>query len=260
MRAMTAYAYVREAQNGEIAEVVFKSLNSKYLDINIYRLPPERVILEKKLRELIENKISRGRIEISIFIKSPRKEKVVINKELFYSYYAHIKNFSHTLHLKPEIHIRDLLLLPGLITVESITHINESLIFAAVTKTLAKAVQFREKEGRAVKKKMLGDLRKLVFLLKRIQKHKPKAKEGELRKEDIEEEVSLMQFYTKKMEKVIKRKNNAPRGKTIDFLAQEILRELNTSASKTKYIKLSSLIIEAKNYAERIREQAQNIE
>lgn len=260
MRAMTAYAYVREAQNGEVVEVSFKSLNSKYLDINIYRLPPEKVILERKLKELVESKIARGRVEISLFIKSSPKEKAVINKGLLYNYYAQINRVAHTLGLKPNIEVHDLLLLPGLITIESTARINERLILAAVKKTLVKVIQFREKEGRALKRKTLGSLKKIAALLNKIQRHKPKVKKEELGKEDIDEEVSLTQFYIKKLEKVIKRKNSFPRGKTIDFLAQEILRELNTSASKTKYKRLVSFIVEAKNYAERIREQAQNIE
>ena len=78
-------------------------------------------------------------------------------------------------------------------------------------------------------------------------------------KEDIDEEISLLTFYAKKLEKEISSKQDS-KGKAIDFLTQEILRELNAASSKTKKPVLASLIVESKSYLERIREQAQNIE
>ena len=69
-----------------------------------------------------------------------------------------------------------------------------------------------------------------------------------------------MSFYTKELEKKINAKNLATKGKALDFLTQEILRELNAASSKTKAKRVAALIVEAKNYLDRIREQAQNVE
>ena len=67
MRTMTAYAYIRRVKKEHSLEIIVKSFNSKYLDIAIYHLPPEKVILEKKIRELIEKSFSQGK-DRSIYI------------------------------------------------------------------------------------------------------------------------------------------------------------------------------------------------
>ena len=260
MRAMTSYAYVREAQKEGIVEVSFKSVNSKYLDINIYRLSSGNVLLESKIKKLIEGSIFRGRVDVGVFVREKRRETVKVDKDLFYTYYSRAKEFSERLDLPLDFKVFDIFSLPGIITVETSDWCGEKIVLKAVRTAIEKAVLFREKEGAAIKKKVLGHLGKLTSTLEGIQKYKPKVTDGELGKEDIDEEVSLLSFYIKKLERVVKMNSNAVRGKTIDFLAQEILRELNTSASKTKGVKLISLIIEAKNYIERVREQAQNIE
>jgi len=260
MKAMTAYSYTREAAAGEAVEVSFKSLNSKYLDINIRHLPAENVLLERKIKSAIEDKISRGRVEMGIFIKSTKKDKAVINQNLLKTYCSQVKKIAKNLGLDPKLSMGELLSLPNLITVESTRSIDEHIILSAVRKTVDKAVLFREKEGRAIKKRLIQHLKRLEAAAENIAKVKPKVKSGDLGKEDIDEEVSLMQFYISKLEKMISRKQKKPVGKTIDFLAQEILRELNTCASKSKQKTLASHIIEAKNLTERIREQAQNVE
>ena len=79
-------------------------------------------------------------------------------------------------------------------------------------------------------------------------------------KEDINEEISLASFYLNKLDKTINAKTEKPKGKSLDFLTQEILRELNSASSKTKNRNIAPLIVESKNYLERIREQAQNVE
>ncbi len=260
MRAMTSYAYVRDVKGAEVVEVSVKTLNSKYLDVYIRHLPPENVLLERKIKELIENVIHRGRLELNVTVRSAKSDKTEINKDLLREYYGQIKKIARQMHLPESVSLRDLLTLPGLISVKSTRSINEKLVLQAVKKALNKTVSFREKEGRAIRKKLITHLRALTRALKKIEQYKPKAGNSELGKEDIDEEVSLLKFYVKKLDKIMHGKNKAVSGKTIDFLAQEILRELNTSASKSKKVHLASVIIEAKNYTERIREQAQNIE
>ena len=83
---MTAYAYVRKVKKDSRLEIVAKSFNSKYLDIAIYHLPPEKVILERKIRELIERNFSRGRIEMYIFIKSENTLQPAVNEKVLKSY------------------------------------------------------------------------------------------------------------------------------------------------------------------------------
>jgi len=77
---------------------------------------------------------------------------------------------------------------------------------------------------------------------------------------DIEEEITLILFYINKLQKLVSTKKESFKGKAIDFLTQEILRELNAASSKTKIKRISWWLVETKSFLERIREQAQNIE
>jgi len=259
MRTMTAYAYVRKVKKDSRLEIVAKSFNSKYLDIAIYHLPPEKVILERKIRELIERNFSRGRIEMYIFIKSENTLQPAVNEKVLKSYYHQINKVVNQLGLDYLIDISELLNLPGVISLRKEVDKDEWVI-AGVKEAIKKIKSFRQKQGRAVKKKILKYLRKMENIVEKVKKVKVEIKEKEIGKEDIEEEITLFSFYLKKLKKLLSLKKEVPIGKEMDFIIQEILRELNASLSKVKKKRLVSFIIEAKNYAERIRQQAQNIE
>ena len=133
-------------------------------------------------------------------------------------------------------------------------------ILAAVEEGINQLVAFKKKEGKIVKSEMLKNLKNISSNVKIIRQHKPSGtKESDI-KEDIDEELSLMSFYVTKLEKKVSADSSEFKGKEVDFLTQEILRELNASSSKTKDKTSGALIVECKNYLDRIREQAQNIE
>ena len=137
---------------------------------------------------------------------------------------------------------------------------DKGLIPLAIKEVLNKFVKFKEKEGKAIKKEIIENLSKLKNNVEKIKKEKPKVNKIENGREDIDEEISLTLFYISKLESKINSKQWTPQGRALDFLTQEILRELNAASSKTKKKNLALLIIEGKNYLERIKEQAQNIE
>jgi uncharacterized protein YicC (UPF0701 family) len=159
------------------------------------------------------------------------------------------------------VRLADILHLPHVVYWQEKETLNDHVLLPAVRQALQKLVEFKEKEGRAIKKQIIANLKKLKSNANKIKVVKPKAYSGvENNKEDIDEEVSLLRFYIKRLENKVNAKGNQPIGKSIDFLTQEILRELNAASSKTKQKKCAALIVESKNYLERIREQAQNIE
>jgi uncharacterized protein YicC (UPF0701 family) len=125
---------------------------------------------------------------------------------------------------------------------------------------LKKLVSFKKEKGRAIEKEISKNLSLLDSNITKIKKNKKKPLKETDGKEDIDEELSLIGFYSQKLKKIISKKKQIRKGKVIDFLTQEILRELNAASSKTKQQILATLIVEAKNYLGRIREQAQNIE
>jgi uncharacterized protein YicC (UPF0701 family) len=150
--------------------------------------------------------------------------------------------------------------LPGVISAYSKSGISKTQLVSVLKKSLKKLVEFKTEKGQAISKEITKNLNLLDGNISKIKKAKKRPSKEVDGKEDIEEELSLVEFYSKKAKTIINSKKQIRKGKAINFLSQEILRELNAASSKTRQKKMASLIVEAKNYLGRIREQAQNIE
>ena len=260
MRSMTAYASAQVSRGEQTTQVILRSLNFKYLDICIHNLPIEDLLLEEKIKREIKKKINRGKVEVFIFSAKPQIKKVYVDEEVVCRYVTQIKSLNKKYNLKADIEISDILNLPQAISLSHSGKRDKGLIPLAIKEVLNKFVKFKEKEGKAIKKEIIENLSKLKNNVEKIKKEKPKVNKIENGREDIDEEISLTLFYISKLESKINSKQWTPQGRALDFLTQEILRELNAASSKTKKKNLALLIIEGKNYLERIKEQAQNIE
>jgi uncharacterized protein (TIGR00255 family) len=260
MRSMTAHASVHKSVDSQNIQVVLRSLNFKYLDVNIRNSFVENILLEEEIKREIKKKFYRGKVEVFIFSSHPHSKKIMIDEKVVASYVHQVKTLSKKYKLKGDIQASDILSLPQVITWEQKSRGDNTSLMPIFKEALKKLNDFKEKEGKVIAKEMLSNLSKLKNNIQKIQKQKPKITHKENGKDDIDEELSLGYFYITKLESKIKSKKAGPKGKSVDFLTQEILRELNAASSKTKAKKLALLLVEAKNYLERIREQAQNIE
>ena len=260
MKSMTAYASAQRSRGNQTIQIILRSLNFKYLDICTHNLPAEDILLEEKIKREIKKKVHRGKVEVFVFSAKPQGKKIYVDEEIVSRYIAQIKGLGKRHNLKPNINISDILSLPQAISWGHRGKSDEGLMLSVVKEALDRFLRFKEKEGRAIKKEIKDNLNKLKSNVEKIKKQKPKVSKNENGKEDIDEEISLMSFYINKLESKINSKKQIPQGKPIDFLTQEILRELNAASSKTKKKNPALLIVEGKNYLERIREQAQNIE
>lgn len=261
MNSMTGYAYVQKRKNGQQAQVIIRSLNFKYLDIIIHNLTPEKMLLEEKIKKEIKRRVNRGRVEVYIFLKRPFSKKVCIDEHKIGSYVSQVRKLSKKYHLEYNLRVSDLLHLPEVIYTEEKSLQDEGLVIPALREAVEKLSEFKKKEGQSIKLQVLKNLKMLKENVMNIDRLRPEISGKEDRdKEDIDEEIALASFYIDKMDAKVKSLDCEPKGKAMDFLTQEILRELNAASSKTKTKNLSLLIVEAKNYLERIREQAQNVE
>jgi uncharacterized protein YicC (UPF0701 family) len=156
------------------------------------------------------------------------------------------------------LNISDFFGLPQVIS-WSEKRMEENLILSAAKEALSRLLDFKEKQGEIIKQDMAKNLGKIKENIGIIKNNIPQMAKSENGKEDINEEVSLASFYVTDLERKINAKKIST-GRSIDFLTQEILRELNSASSKTKNRTIAPLIVESKNYLDRIREQAQNIE
>lgn len=260
MRGMTSYAQAQRKRNGLHLNVTIRSGNSRYLEVMVHQLPPEKIILEEIIKKEIKRRITRGRIEVYFFLKHTPRQRLSIDKSLLTQYNRHIKTLKSDLRIPEANLISNFLFLPGIIHLEEKRDINDKIILSAFKEALSQLIAFKEKEGAVIKaevKKHLKQIRQNTLRIKNLKKPK---KENNGSNKDIAEEISLISFYANKLSKLLHTKKEEPKGKLIDFLTQEILRELNAAASKTKGKNISWWLVETKNYLERIREQAQNIE
>lgn len=267
------------------------SVNRKYCDV-IINLPKQLLILESKIREIIQKDITRGRI--NVYISHPKEEtktqKLTINTELAKQYINGIDKIKKELNLKGEL---DLNLLSGLkeIIIHTDFEINPERVWNTIEKALRKAInafrKMRIKEGDTIAhqiekplkeiEKYLGKVRNLVPKLIKHFKNKLEKKLKEVninvsnadervQKEvaivathmDITEEINRMESHIKQFKSLVKK--NEPVGRTLDFLLQEMMREINTMGSKAVHTEISTYAIYIKSQLEKIREQIQNIE
>lgn len=259
MKSMTAYANVSKRLKSNTIQIALRSLNFKYLDVHIHNLTPANILLEEKIKREIQRVVPRGKIEVYIFLKGPLIRDIHIEEELLGKYIAKIKQVARKYNLKEDLSIGDFLHLPQVMWWEEKEKEEEKAITGVLKSALNKLVEFKVKEGKVIQKEMLKNIQQLKRNVEEIKKSKPLISAPDSR-EDIDEEISLMSFYLNKLEKTTYAEKTLSQGKSLDFLTQEILRELNAASSKTKNAKLGAIIVESKNYLERIREQAQNIE
>lgn len=260
MRSMTAYSSVHRAESLGNIQIVLRSTNFKYLDVFIHNLSAEDIELEERIKREMKGKISRGKIEAFIFLTRSQPKGISINRAVVEKYILQAKSLAKQYKLKENIKIGDILKLPHVLMCGEKKKGEDAFIFTAFKKALAELLVFKRKEGGVIKREISKNLKKLEKNIQKIKKQKPNDKVDDNGKEDIDEELSLMAFYSSKLGKKINSRDSEPKGKAIDFLTQEILRELNAASSKTKKKQPAILIVEAKNYLERIREQAQNVE
>ncbi len=260
MNSMTAYATFHKRKGSQTVQVVLRSLNFKYLDIAVRNLPAEDILLEEEIKRQIKKRVFRGKVEAFIFLTGAQSRKVGINEKVVAQYIAQIRSLAKKHAASPRINLIDVVNLPQAVYWEQRVASDRNLIIPALKEALVRLLEFKAKQGQIIKKEMLANLKKLGKNLAQIKKDKPLIGEMENGKEDIDEEISLSAFYLSKLKANIENKSRSPKGKAIDFLTQEILRELNAASSKTKKKQPALMIVEAKNYLERVREQAQNIE
>ncbi|MCM8819495.1 MAG: DUF1732 domain-containing protein [Candidatus Omnitrophica bacterium] len=264
MRSMTAYGHVYKRKSSQTLHLVLRSLNFKYLDISVKGLIPENIILEELIKKIVAKKIYRGKIEIYLFFKSLKPKNIYINENILKKYILSAKQIAKKYKLEFKQNVTDFLNLPEVVLTEEKHHFDKNFVISTVKEGLNKLLIFKEHCGNSIEKQIIKNLKSLKTNILEIKKFLRTKKLDNINetgnKEDIEEEISLSLFYIKKLEKIVSSKKNEPKGKSLDFLTQEILRELNSASSKIVDKKFALLLVDSKKYVDRIREQAQNVE
>jgi len=282
-----------ENQNENLTcKVEIRSVNNRFIDINT-RLPKSLAPLELPLKKMVKSKCARGSFDISIAIEkngdSEANLEVAPNLPLATEYLNAFKNIQEGLGLKGEIDINTILSQRDVVKPElkKVEDSSEEIVLQTVDKTLTDLVKMREDEGKNLEKDILNQISSIKALGKLIstkqsitvQEFQDKLKEkiqtlttgieidpARIAQEsalladrcDVTEELVRLESHLDQFNKLVG--SHGPQGRKLEFLTQEINREVNTMGSKTIDLEVSKAVIEMKSCLEKIREQLANIE
>ncbi|HOA91297.1 MAG: YicC/YloC family endoribonuclease [Bacillota bacterium] len=286
--SMTGYGQGSISNEKYTITVEMRSVNSRYLEIK-FKLPSMWGELEERMRELISSKISRGRVDVSVFVSYAQTDaKLNIDWQLLESVKEAHEKLSNTVGLAEPLSFTDLLAVEGVLTLEKPQEDLEEIwkdLSVALTEALDQLYNMRRAEGERlaeditqrieyIKKKTL-ELESLAPLIVKELYDRIKERVAEmdvaLQEERLLQEVALIAEKMNVTEELVRLKShcdgflqimqeNNSVGRKLDFLLQEMNREINTTGSKSSNLTISRNVVEIKSELEKIREQIQNIE
>ncbi|KAF2955833.1 YicC/YloC family endoribonuclease [Marinitoga sp. 38H-ov] len=290
MRSMTGYGRIEENIGNYSFTVEIKSLNGKHLNIKT-NLPWIYSSLELKINDVLKKYFKRGSLNVYIDIRLIQPKDIIkIDKALAKSYYDALNELASYLHLSDlpdlELLVKFKEIMRYSIDEKDLEDIWNSLE-KVVIKAIDKVIETQESEGEKIYKVIIEYVDKIENITNEIEKYSKdmklyymeKLKESlkdldldiEYNKErleyeialilergDITEEIDRLKMHVKKFRDVSS-SNIEAIGQNLDFLSQEMHREFNTIASKSKLKEVTALSIEGRLFVNKIKEQVQNI-
>jgi uncharacterized protein (TIGR00255 family) len=289
LQSMTGYGKAQKDQENYSVEVEIKSLNSKFLDLNL-RIPRELNEKELEIRNLAQEYLERGKVSLNIdFQRKASLSKLSLDEESLQQYYIQLLAVSQKLQAPSQDVFRLAVQMAEnnqknvieVLSEEEWALAKETLIVA-----LEKCKQFRVEEGNILKEKFLEYTEQIGSLLEQVEEQDPKRLENirerlhnrvrEIKQDesfdknrfeqeliyyveklDISEEKVRLKKHLDYLKEILK--STASNGKKINFIAQEIGREINTIGSKANDATIQRYVVGMKEELEKIKEQSLNI-
>lgn len=291
LKSMTGYGRGEADAGGQKFTVELKSVNHRFSEV-VVRMPRMMSGLEERIRRMILQRIGRGRVDgfISVEETEQKAKQVKVDKALALAYHNAIKELQQSMPVFGEIELRDIINMPNVLEVTDPEEDLEELwpgVEAAVNEALDQLINMRSVEGARLCADIEMRLQMIKGLNEEIQKRAPLVvdeyrerlkqrldewqtqsilDENRLVSEiaifaersNITEETVRLTSHLEQMAKCLQ--SEEPAGRKLDFIVQEMNREINTIGSKANDLQISKAVINAKSELEKIREQVQNIE
>lgn len=291
IKSMTGFGRSEIVKGNRKISVEIKSVNHRYLEAGI-KMPKKLNVFESRMRDLLKKYATRGKIDIFINYEDDSESQVNLkfNQNIADEYMAIFNNMSEKYNLKNDMTVGGLARFPEVITMDEVQEDEEELwhfIEEAMKAALEQFVNTRILEGENLKKDLLGKLDHMEELVAFVEKRSPeimkeyrsklesKVKEllgdttiDESRiateviiyadKTCVDEETVRLRSHIEHARKCLNEDGGI--GRKMDFIAQEMNREANTTLSKANDIEISNAAIDLKTEIEKVREQIQNIE
>lgn len=291
LKSMTGYGRGKLLNDDREYTVEIKTINHRYNETSI-RMPRYLNFLEDKIRQYVAKKVLRGKVDvyISVMNLSSKGKNINIDKSLVGIYINEMKNLIDIYNLPDDISLKTIMTLPDVITIKN--EDDESLyweeIKVATDIAIENLMMAREEEGSRLKSDIESRLERIKENVLRIEensscildeyKNKLETRLKELDatkiidesrigvevvlfadKSSICEEITRLKSHIQTLWQMINSENSVI-GKKLDFLVQEMNREINTIGSKANSLEITNYVVDTKNEIENIREQVQNIE
>jgi uncharacterized protein (TIGR00255 family) len=288
--SMTGFGRAKIESDSFTVIIEVKTVNHRFNEMNI-RLPRQLIKIEDKIRKKLNQHIRRGRVEVFVSIEgeSPVIRKVHVDWQLIEEYYQFIIKAQEKYHLDGTITLQDLLNRSELIHIEENEAGNEeleNLVLTAVEEAALSLKQMRVVEGEELKKDLLASISQINKHILELTGHAPLVAQlykerltkklnefllGQLDesriltevaifadKADINEEITRLKSHINQFIQTLD--HTEPIGRKLDFLVQEMNREVNTIGSKANDSNIAKNVVEIKSLLEKLKEQVQNIE
>lgn len=290
VKSMTGYGKSTLSINSREYQVEIKTVNHKYLDTSI-RMPRCLSSLEEDVRKEIASNLKRGKVEVSINFENHGKNinNIVINTELAKDYIRSLKKLADEEGLEANIEVTEITKLPDVLTIKEDLDNDEikKELLQVVQDAVNQLIEMRKKEGQKISVVILEKIDKInskildisslsiglidEYIVKLEKRIKELLKTDDIDKSrlmqevvifadkcSVEEEVTRLKSHIEQLKELIN--SDGATGKKMDFLIQEMNREINTIGSKANNLDITNNVVEVKTIIEDIREQIQNIE
>ncbi len=289
--SMTGYGRADMSLHGRNIIAEIRSVNSRYFEYSS-RMPRNCMFMDEKLKRLLNAKISRGKVELSLTIQSVESADTVVevNTGLAQSYLDALKEIAATLELPVHVTVNEIARFPDVLSTKR-AEIDEEQFYADVATVCEQALErfcaMRRTEGQRLKEDVLTRLLLIETTAKEIEQQsegRVKAHTDKLYqrlqevlkdtsidearilteaaifadKTAIDEETVRLHSHISQYREILEL--NEPVGRKLDFLTQELNRETNTIGSKAQDLEITKRVVQIKAEIEKIREQIQNIE
>ncbi len=291
MKSMTGYGKGTATRGDRTVSVELKSVNNRFLEVSC-KLPKTLMYIDDAIQKRIKATINRGSVDVYFTYtnRSDGSKKVSVDCALAAEYVKAAKLLRVKHMLEDDFNVTALMRTPDIISVDVPEDDRDEVIALASKATdeaLVKLDEMRKTEGKSI----LADFNKLISSLKNYLKLAEERAPGVVAdykknlcarvkelmdgfepdeakilaevaffadKADINEEIQRLGSHISQFESIIK--ENAPQGRRLDFLSQEMVREVNTMGSKSNDITLTGYVVAMKNEVEKIKEQIRNVE
>jgi uncharacterized protein (TIGR00255 family) len=285
IKSMTGFGKASVSLKGRKISIEARSVNSKGMDTG-FRLPTIYREKENEIRNLLSQKVKRGKIDISLSVETANEEKIVlINRATFKMHYKELKSLCKELKIDDREILLAILRMPDVMKPEKevLDEKEWKSIFSAIGKAVSEMDKFRISEGKSLEKDLRKRVDQILHLLSQVElldveripfiREKIRKQVAELTdKIDQNRFEQELIFYSEKLditeEKVrlkthcdyfLKTMNEEDCGRKLGFISQEIGREINTIGSKANDAGMQKVVVQMKDELEKIKEQLNNV-